>query len=113
VLDQHMALTHPNNLPLGTFTERSLFGATHMKMIAILIVGIAASTAAFAQESRYGAGQQNPPAGQTVVKPPSAPDSRTTGQAPARVPGVGDPHGAKGGGVGLEPNPDRVPHPGN
>jgi hypothetical protein len=49
--------------------------------------------------------------GQPTVGPLQTIDPRTetTGQAPIRVPGAGNPYGAQGGAIPGVPNPDRVP----
>jgi hypothetical protein len=49
--------------------------------------------------------------GQPTVGPLQTTDPRTetTGQAPIRVPGAGNPYGAQGGAIPGVPNPDRVP----
>jgi hypothetical protein len=87
-----------------------------MKTFVTATIGmVAMSTVVFAQETRVPRpGIEGPSSGATGSQQLNVPNPRaTTGQAPTTVPGAGDPYGAKGGGVGLEPNPDRIPHPGN
>jgi hypothetical protein len=79
-----------------------------MRFLATALAGaLVLAGAAHAQNSRVPEPEARTP-GQPTVGPPQTTDPKTTtGQAPARVPGVGSPYGAKGGATGT-PNPDRV-----
>ena len=86
----------------------------------LLMVAVASAAiiggSAYAQNTR-GAGPRVPEPeartpGQPTVGPLQTIDPRTeetNGQGPIRVPGAGNPYGAKGGAIPGVPNPDRVP----
>jgi hypothetical protein len=84
-----------------------------MKLLVIVTASAAVlASTAYAQNSqpRVPEPEARIP-GQPTIGAPQTTDPRTetTGQAPIRVPGAGNPYGAKGGAIPGVPNPDRVP----
>lgn len=85
-----------------------------------LLIAVVASAAILASWTSSNALAQNPRVPESQARTPGQPiigepqttnpsTEQTTGQAPIRVPGEGNPYGARGGAIPGVPNPDRVP----